>query len=443
MKKILFLLTAVVLNCLVGGTLSACVGVSPMIGAAGLNAVAAIAPLFGGMEGTLRAGLYSEIWTGETIKAFRNSVASLGWLTKIRAFDSQVANNNTINFVDLGGDPTVLVNNTSYPIGVETLSDANKAIGLDKYQTRATKITDDEARGLSYDKMGSVIERHRDVVDTKKYARAIHALAPASNTNGTPVLTTTGPTDGTRKRLVVADLIALKKQFDDLKVPVEGRILVLCSEHVNDLLLQDTTFAQRYNNHTTGAIANQYGFEIYEYVDCPQYNASTKAKLAFGAVPAAATDRNASVAFYAPRMMKATGETKAYVDEPDTQNQEWRYNLRHYFICLPLKNEAIGAIVSAIASAPAVVTPVITSADTVTLGATAQIVKRTVSISTGAEWTVAKADDTDTWIDVEKDGSKVKITVVANDAQDAVSRTADYIITCGAVTKTVTVTQGA
>lgn len=346
MKKILFLMIGLLANSFVGGMLSACVGISPVIGAVGLNVVAAVSPLFG-IEG-LRAGLYAEIWTGETIKAFRNSVASLGWLSKIRSFDTQVANNNTINFVDLGGDPTVLINNTSYPIGVETLTDANKAIGLDKYQTKATKVTDDEARGLSYDKIGSVIERHREVVDNKKYARALHALAPLTDAAGTPVLVTTGAASGTRKRLVVADIIALKEKFDKMKVPVQGRVLVLCPEHVNDLLLQDTTFAQRYNNATTGAIANQYGFEIYEYVDAPVYTVSSKTKLAYGATPTAATDRNASVAFYAPRMMKATGETKAYIDEPDTQNQEWRYNLRHYFICLPLKNEALGAIVSAV-----------------------------------------------------------------------------------------------
>lgn len=294
------------------------------------------------------AGLYRELWTGETIKAFRNSMKNLGWIDKIRPFDAQVADNNTINFVDLGGDPTVLVNNTSYPIGVESLADANKAIGLDKYQTRATKITDDEARGLSYDKMGSVIERHREVVDDKKYARAIHALAPAADTSGTPVLVTSGATFGTRKRLVVADIIALKEKFDTLKVPSQGRVLVLCPEHVNDLLTQDTSFAQRYNNHTTGAIANMYGFEIYEYVDTPVYTVSTRTKLAYGAEAASATDRNASVAFYAPRMIRAAGETKAYIDEPDTQDQEWRYNLRHYFICLPLKNEAIGAIASGV-----------------------------------------------------------------------------------------------
>lgn len=346
MKKILFFAVAVIINCFMGGTITAAVGLSPVIGAVGANAIAAVSPLIAPAGSALRAGLYSEIWTGETIKAFRNSLESLGWLNKIRSFDSQVANNNTINFVDLGGDPTVLVNNTSYPIGVETLADANKAITLDKYQTKATKVTDDEARGLSFDKIGSVIERHRDVVDETKYARALHALAPDSHAAKHPVLTTTGEADGNRLRLTVADVIKLKASYDALKVPVPGRVLVLCPEHVNDLLLQDTTFATRYNNTKDGKIADMYGFEIYEFVDAPKYD-NTGKKKAFNAT-AADTDRNASVSFYAPRMMKATGETKAYLDEPDTQNQEWRYNVRHYFICLPLKNEAIGALVSGV-----------------------------------------------------------------------------------------------
>lgn len=386
------------------------------------------------------AGLYSELWTGETIKSFRNSVASLGWLNKIRTFDAQVANNNTINFVDLGGDPTVLVNNTSYPIGVESLDDANKAIGLDKYQTKATKITDDEARGLSYDKMGSVIERHREVVDAKKYARALHALAPAGNAAGAPVLITTGAADGTRKRLVVADVIVLKQKFDTMKVPVQGRVLVLCPEHVNDLLVQDTSFAQRYNNHTAGAIADMYGFEIYEYVDAPVYTVSTKAKLAFGAAVTASTDRNASVAFYAPRMMKATGETKAYVDEPDTQNQEWRYNLRHYFICLPLKNEAIAAVVSGISDVQA---PTITGDDAIELAATATAARRTYATSNGAAVTAATTAE---WLTAAVSaGNKVTFTptAFAYNADGESPRTATVTIglTGSDVTKTVTVSQ--
>jgi len=382
--------------------------------------------------------VYKEFWTGETIKAFRNSVKSLGWLSKIRSFDSQVAGNNTIHFVDLGGDPTVLINNTSYPLGIETLSDADKAISLDKYQTRPSRVTDDEARGLSYDKAGSVIERHRESVDAKKYARALHALAPSSNSASTPVIVTSGAADGTRKRVVIADIIALKEKFDKMKVPVEGRILVLCPEHVNDLLLQDTTFAQRYNNTTTGAIANMYGFEIYEYVDSPLFNASTLNKVAYGTA-AGANDRNASVAFYAPRMMKATGETKAYIDEPDTQNQEWRYNLRHYFICLPLKNEAIGAIVSGI---NVVTAPTITGDDTVELAATGNAKNRTYATSNGAGITATSNAD---WLTATVTGNKVAFsaTAFAYDADATSPRTGTVTVAISGttVTKTVTVSQ--
>lgn len=343
-QSILIMLFAVVANAVCGGTVAAMAGLSPVVGAVALNAAAAMSPLFG-IQG-LRAGLYTEIWTGETIKAFRNAAENIGWINRIRSFDSAVANNNTINFVDLGGDPEVLVNNTSYPIGVESLTDANKAIGLDKYQTKATKVTDDEVRGLSYDKKSTVIERHREVVDQEKYARALHAIAPSQDTANTPVLVTTGAAYNGRKRLTVQDVVNLKEKFDKLKVPAEGRVLVLSPEHVNDLLIQDTSFAQRYQNTTEGKILRMYGFEIFEYVDVPRYNSSTNKKVAYIAA-AANTDTTASVAFYAPRIMKATGETKAYIDEPDTQNQEWRYNIRHYFICLPLKEQAIGAIVTA------------------------------------------------------------------------------------------------
>lgn len=438
MKKF-FCLMAVLINCLVGGAFAAAAGVSPVIGAVGLNAVAAVSPLIMPQSGMLRAGLYAEIWTGETIKAFRNSIESIGWLSKIRSFDSQVAKNNTIHFVDLGGDPTVLVNNTSYPLGIENLEDADKAISLDKYQTKPTRITDDEARGLSYDKMGSVIERHRDAVDEKKIARALHALAPSSNTSKTPVILTSGADYNGRKRMTVADIINLKEKFDTMKVPVQGRVLVLSPEHVNDLLLQDTTFAQRYNNTSTGKIADMYGFEIFEYVDVPAYNIGTKVKKSFGT--AAAEYGNASVAFYAPRMMKATGETKAYIDEPDTQNQEWRYNLRHYFIALPLKNEAMGAIVSNAAGASA---PTISGADSVTLDATATAKQRTYATSNGAAVT---ASTEAAWLSVAvaSDGKKVTFTpqAYAHDAEGDDPRVATVVIGIANtdVTKEVTVSQ--
>ena len=87
-------LLALITNALVGGLVSAAMGVSPAIGAIGFNVMAAVAPALPG--GSLLAGLYAELWTGETVKAFRNSAANIGWLERIRSYDQAVASNNTI-----------------------------------------------------------------------------------------------------------------------------------------------------------------------------------------------------------------------------------------------------------------------------------------------------------------------------------------------------------
>ena len=348
MKKLMFLMSLAV-NFFIGGAIGSFAGIPPAVGGAVLSGISLASPLLG-IEG-LRAGVFVEVWTGEMIKAFRTSLESIGWLNKIRSYD-QYAENDVIHFVDIGGDPSVLINNTTYPIDIENLEDADKAISLDKYQTKATRITDDEVYAISYDKMASVIERHKDAILEKKYAKALHALAPAGHTAKTPVVVTTGAAsaDGIRAIITREDIIALKKEFDGQKIPVAGRILVLCPDHVNDLLVADQKFAEQYYNYTSGKISNMYGFELYEYNDCPYYTVSTKAKLAFGAVTGS-TATQASVAFYAPRMMKATGGTTAYLSEAkdNPTTQENLLNYRHYFICLPLKNEATGAIVSAFA----------------------------------------------------------------------------------------------
>lgn len=347
MKRLISLFFALAVNALMGATLANAIDISPLAGAVGLNAGAIAA---GQLEltGVLRAGIYTEVWTGEMIKAFRNSIESLGWLAKIRSYD-QYAENDVIHFVNIGGDPDVLVNNTTYPIDIQSLADTDKPIALDKYQTKATRVTDDELHAISYDKMGSVIERHREAIDQTKYSRAIHALAPSANSAATPVLLTTGTAsaDGARKMLTRTDLIQLKKAYDKLKVPTAGRVLVLCPDHVADLLENDQKFADQYYNYTSGKIANMYGFEVYEYTDNPCFK-QDKTKLAYGAVPGAG-EFMASVSFFAPRMMKATGSTKTYISEAkdNPTTQENLVNFRHYFIALPLKNEAIGAVVSA------------------------------------------------------------------------------------------------
>lgn len=343
---------AVAFNAAAGAACAVAIGCAPGAGAIAGN-VLAFAVGKAAPAGVLRAGVLTEIWTGEQIKQFRTAMEAVGWLARIRSYN-QYVENDVIHFVAIGGDPAVLVNNTTYPLAITALADADKPIALDKFSTEATPVTDDELHALSYDKMASVQERHRDALAESFYQRAIHAIGPDKQATDVPVIKTTGASDGTRKKMTFADLLTLKRKFDDMKIPAKDRILVLCSDHVNDLLETEQKFKEHYNiNQTEGKVCRLYGFDIYEYDGTPYYTMSTGVKLAWGALPKA-TDARASVAFYAGRMMKAQGSTKFYHSEAKNDPLYHRnlVNFEQYGICLPLSDDKCrAAIVSAQAGA--------------------------------------------------------------------------------------------
>lgn len=334
---VLNVLGRVILNAVVGGGIAWMIGVSPWVGAVVANLVALFILPFVPKRGAALEGVFTEIWTGEMIKAFRTLPESMGWMNRIRSYN-QYVNNDVIHFVAIGGDPNVLVNNTTYPLAITALSDADKPISLDKFSTEATPITNDELHAISYDKMASVQERHRDALREKIAQRGIHAIAPDENGEDVPVIRTTGEADGSRKKMVYADLLALKRKFDKMGIPGNDRVLVLCSDHVNDLLETEQKFKEQYNiNQTEGKICRIYGFDIYEYDGTPYYNLTSGKKLAWGALPASG-DARASVAFYAGRMMKAYGSTQFYYSEAakDPIYHRNLVNFEQYGICLPL-----------------------------------------------------------------------------------------------------------
>lgn len=422
---------AVSVNCLFGSTIAVAAGLPPWTGMAALNVLGVVGSL--APHGALKAGLYTEVWTGYMIKALRDEASKLGWYSKIRNF-SQYAKNDVMHMSEIGLDPEVLVNNTTYPLEIQELQDNDKSFSLDKFQTKPTPVTDDELYALSYDKMSSVIERHRDALDIKIYTKAIHSLAPAANTANTPVLLTTGDNDSgnTRRKITRQDIIRLKKSFDVQKVPVTGRVLVLCSDHVNDLLESDQKFADQYYNYTTGKISNLYGFEVYEYNECPYYNTSDLTKISFGG--STTGYMQASVAFYAPRMMKADGSTKTYMSQAsaDPLYQRNLVAFRTYNICLPLKNECIGAIVSAPA-ADATPSIVVEPAEIEFTNAGGSQV---VEVGCASNYV---ASITGTGFSKSKSGGTVTVTATANNTEGDTARTGTLTLKDLATGDTVTV----
>ena len=88
---VLALIASVALNSAAGATLACVAGFSPAAGAvagnvAGLLA-SAVLP-----QGCACATVFTEIWTGEMIKAFRTAAESLGWYDRIKSYDQYVDN---------------------------------------------------------------------------------------------------------------------------------------------------------------------------------------------------------------------------------------------------------------------------------------------------------------------------------------------------------------
>ncbi len=334
------LVIALLVNSVLGALMAMALGIASWIGAVALNviaiAVGACLP-----KDALRVGVFTEVWTGELVKSLRGGLEG-SWLDGVPD-QSTIVNNDVIHLVEVGVDPDVLINNTTYPIPSQALDDKDIAVKLDKFQTKVTPITDDELYAASYDKMARVKESHSNAINDSKFTKAAHALCAKQNTAKTPVLKTTGERDAEtgRLRLTMADVVAMKAAMDKLGVPTENRRLVLCPDHVNDLLLVSQTFREQYNiDRATGKVGKLYGFDVYEYANTPLYTqAGNKKNLG---VAATTGEFNCSFAFYTPRVFKATGSTKMYYSEAatDPEYQRNKINFRHYFLCMPKKEDA-------------------------------------------------------------------------------------------------------
>lgn len=290
---------------------------------------------------------FPEVWlnrvksllTTKNVAPFLDGIAELDVTVQV----DDLGETNTIHIPLETFEPDVLINNTTYPIAVQDHTDGSKTINLDKYQTKATRVKDDDIIGASYDKIDSVSKRHVQSINTEKYKKAIHALAPSANTTDTPVINLTS---GYTSNDVYKSMVSMKAKFDAMEAPEAGRRIVLSSDQYNKLLEDRDRFGDVLVDHATGRVNKLIaGFEVYTYVANPYYS-SGGSKLAYGSVPGG-TDKQATIAFLVDNVGKKTGITKQYLDLPNTTTQATLLNYRHYFITMPIRNKYIGAIVNA------------------------------------------------------------------------------------------------
>lgn len=287
------------------------------------------------------ADLRKEIWVNQLTKNF---YPDSSFLKYSKDFSSSV-DNHAINMTDIGVDPEVLINNTTYPIAVKKRDDTPLRIELDLFETENTLVRVPEALEYNYDQLESVIMGHRNVLRSKTAEKGAHAYAPAKDTPFTPVIGTSGTNFNDRKRLSVEDILNLKERFDKVDIPYENRYLVLHPSHLSDLILLDVKSFKDITDLKNGEPKRFAGFNILQFSKPAIYNSSTLEKKSFGAI-IDVNDTFCSFAFHSDEVMKADGNVKMYAKKDDPEERATIVGFDKRFIAVPIRNKALGAIVS-------------------------------------------------------------------------------------------------
>lgn len=286
---------------------------------------------------------FPEIWEGRIRQTLENGAVA-DFLDGVQELDGdvqQMGEKNIIHIPTTQFSPEVLINNNTYPLAVQEYDDDEVVISLDKYQTKPTKLTDDQIIGASYERIDAITKAQTNAIGARKMKKALHSIAPMQNDNtkGNIVLNLIG------EDCTYEDLVALTAKADDAGWPQEGRRLVLCNKHYNDLLKDRKNFGDQLINYRKGEISPVIvGWEIKKYIANPHYNNGVKK--AFGEVPTSG-DKPASIAFVLDNTAKKTGLTKQYFSEAgkDPENQANLLSIRHYFIATAVEDKWRGALI--------------------------------------------------------------------------------------------------
>jgi hypothetical protein len=289
------------------------------------------------------AGLNKEIWINVIKEAFYPEFSFLNEAIDMSAF----VDNDVINLAEAGVNPTVLKNNTTYPVASATRTDTALTLTLAYYDTESTIVRNAELAELAYDKVASIVYGHKQALLQRQYNEAAHAYAPAADGALTPIVQTTGTLVSGFRRLTYADITAMAARFNAQNIPQAGRILVMDSVGLQHLMDEDRVlFNQMMQHSTNGAPGMLYGFKVYTYENLPLYVAANTKK-AFGTTYAATDKYTRAIAFHKDEVMRAVGTLDMFerLKDPDARGDIIGFQQR--FLALPIRSKAIGAIITA------------------------------------------------------------------------------------------------
>lgn len=336
MKRIFYILLAVALLAFGISTTTDVHPVFPFLGILALSAMSSGAK----SSAIAGSGLNKEVWLRGIKEPFEGDGS---WIGELEDW-SEFVENDVINFAEAGGSPSILIDNTTYPIATQPRPDGSLVFELHNFETTNTSVKHADRAELSYNKIKSVTKGHKAALADGFVTKGAHAISPASDTFYSPIIESEGTDDGDGfKSFTFKTIRKMRTRLNNAKAPKKGRILVLSATHEGELEDEDLKLYDKMLDK--GSI---YGFKVYVEADedLPHYNTVDGSKLAYGAVPTS-THQVASFVFAKTESMKAKGTEDMFHQEPTPQMREDVIGFSMRGLISSQRGKAIGAMYKA------------------------------------------------------------------------------------------------
>lgn len=311
-------LQAVFINCLIGLAVAAITGWNPFLCFSFINAAgAAMHYINQKSNAVLFEGLAVEVWLPDIMQNFYPSSSFLNFARDL----SPLVDNDVINLAEVGADPTVLKNNTAYPVGTNVATDTPLALTLDYYDTDSSIVRNAIAVELAYDQRQVYTTKHQKALLKRFSMDAAYAYSPAQDGAFNPVFNLAANDS------IIDAIIDLRAKYDSLDDDGSDRHLVLSPGHLAKIAKEDKLL---YKSIVAQENANLYSFMIHTFSKNPIYVGATGIKAAFGAAFVEGTHKYSTFSFIGSEVMKAQGTFKMFslLNVPDQKGDVFNFQMR-------------------------------------------------------------------------------------------------------------------
>ena len=265
--------------------------------------------------------LNKEIWINDIVENFWPDDS---FVTKSRDHSAFVEG-KTVHVPNAGTPAAVTKNLNSFPATIGSRTDTDLSYTIGKFYAAPIVLNHAEDVELSYDKRTSITKQSQAALREAAAADILYNWVPGTSpviiaTTGSNATAHIHGATSTRKKITLADVKAVKKQFDADDVPQSGRYILLDSEMYNQLL--DALSDAATLNFLAGAdpekgILGQYmGFSFMMRSKVLKTSNAGVLK-DWKATNEATTDCAAGLAWQEDCVSRAMGDIEAYTVEGD------------------------------------------------------------------------------------------------------------------------------